>query len=147
MAKFIARRPFANVPLLAVEVLRDVEVKEGGKTVKKSQLVKPPGIELGEEFTIGGDVTDLTQLSPQDQTRVRHLLSGSSECAIFMDDPANKGRLETLSRQLVAKKALEAKEAAAAKVPTLADMFQLLQAQNEQITALVAQLAERKKAA
>ena len=95
MAKFIAMRPFANVKRLNFTV---------GKTV-------PDLVAKGDEFEIGA-TDDLAALTPEDQTKVRYVLTHNM--AICTTDKANDGRVGTLRKQVVAEQARAKSDADAA---------------------------------
>lgn len=117
MAKFKAMRDFLNVPQLDIQV--------GGK--------KPAEVKKGDVFEIG-DTSDLAALPPAENTKANLVISRNM--AIFMDNPANKGRLETLDKQLAEDKAQAEAEAKKPKTPTMEELLGAVVALAKEVTEL-----------
>ncbi len=108
--KFIATRPFKNVRKLAFAV----EAADGTKTV-------PAAVQRGDVFNIG-TTTDFNELARDSEAALKAQWVLHGNMAICMDDTNNKGRLETLQKQITTEREQVARDAKKAKAPTMEDL-------------------------
>lgn len=127
MTEWLAMRNFLNVPKLAIAV--------EGKVPKE--------VVRGQKFSLGqAEVTaDLTTLDPKDNERAQFLLRHNM--GIFANDPANKGRLETLTKELATEDAVRRRDAAKPKAISIEELL----AQVTALTQKVLELTPKPKAA
>lgn len=138
--KFVIMAQKANVRALSLTVTRS------GKNIGVAPLLQMGDVViLGTPDSDGKTTADLTQLNDDDQVKARHLLSHGM--ALFADDPANKGPLETLAKKITVENDRIAKDAALNKPVSIDTMMQSMASMADQVatlTSLVAQLTGKK---
>lgn len=141
MAKFIVTHPFRNVPEFSITVPGK---KLDARGVEVDCEVKPAGFERGQTFDLDPSSTDLAVIGLDERKRkiADRLLRFNK--VIYMDDPANKGRLETLHKELSFEAEQRKADEAKAKIPTVAEMYSLLQKQASDMGELVKELLKLK---